>query len=573
MTKYTYQAGFLAAVLALTACSTYDEEELNESRQRITAQLSLSVSGKALTRMTVAAAQSDEQFQGMKDITLIPFVKSGSDEDPITAGDRCLGTYSVLDPLNEFQFTATNSRLYDITLPIGINAFLVYGRSQAETNGALTPVWGNYHTDDISFSPVQLVTEVTDIGTSETPVYGAAGAKGNAIINYLNTIFTENWANQESYPILYAYYSMVQNMQAGSSASVQAFVQEIYDALKELPSAAGVSDVLKAILVVNTLPETMPETIALPTDCQGYPADLGLPDGTAVIEWNDMTHKFQAVTDKNNLGAMNVDVKNFVKPAELWYRTNSRINTDYETRQPDYESQTTWPGVLNTYAEQNGSVTGNTKSVAVRQQMQYAVGRLDVKLAAGTTTLKDNADTPNDIPVSDLAITGILVGQQSPVDFLFQSKGGDGYTIYDSEVADDAKAINAQQPTHTLVLETQKDQQVIVAVELQNNSTTAFVTGEGKQLVPPGCKFYLVGQMAIKTGNETDGYTYISGYDANVDSKNRVFCQDYVTEVTFTVNDLTNAYYIIPPLTSAQLEFSLGIKDWKMCTPSSVVME
>ena len=565
MTKYTYQAGILAAALMLTACSGNDEEELTESRQMITAQLSLSVSGKmASTRMTTNATQSDGSFKGMQDITLIPFVKSGSNEDPIVAGDRCLGTYSNLGTLDAFQFS-TNSKLYDISLPVRTNAFLVYGRSKADTNGGLTPVWGNYHADDISFSPVQFVSSVT---TGK-----AAGEKGDNIITYLNTIFNAKWADQENYPTLHAYYSMVQNMRAGSSASVQAFVQEIYNALKDASSAAGVSDVLKAILSKETLPESLPATVTLPEDCQGYPADLGLPDGTAVIEWNSENHQFQAVTDKNNLGALTVDVTNFVKPAELWYRTNSRINTDYGSRRTDYEAQTTWQGVLDTYAEQNGSVKASTRSVAVRQQMQYAVGRLDVKLTASTTTLKDNADTPNDISVSDLPITGILVGQQSPVDFLFQSTGDEGYTIYDSEAA---SAINAEVPTHTLVLETQKDQQVIVAVELQNNSGTAFVTGEGKQIVPLGCKFYLIGKLTLVTGGSgtnDDPYQYVTGYNADDNTKNRVFCQDFVTAVTFTVNDLKNAYYIIPPLNAAQLEFSLGVKDWKMCTPSSVPLE
>ena len=192
----------------LSACYEYNEEYI-EADTSVTSQLLLSVSGSNATRMTEAATQSDETFRGMQDITLIPFIKSGTDDNPITATDRCLSSYQSLDDLNGFEF-ASNSKLYDISLPYGTNAFLVYGRSKAETNGQLTPTWGNYHAADISFSPVQIVSSVT--------ADGAAGAKGNAIIAYLNIIFDENWADKTNYPLLNGFYTMVQDMKAGSSA-------------------------------------------------------------------------------------------------------------------------------------------------------------------------------------------------------------------------------------------------------------------------------------------------------------------------------------------------------------------
>ena len=568
MNKYTYIAGFLTAGLALTACSSYDEDELNESRQRVTAQVALSVSGKAATRMTVDATQSDQAFKGMQDITLIPFIKSGTEENPIVAGDRNIGTQFTLDDLDAFQFTS-NSKLYDISMPIGTNAFLVYGRSKATTNGELTATWGNYHPDDISFAPVQFVSDV-ESGK-------AAGAKGDAIVTYLNSIFgkqegetTCKWADKTNYPILNGLYSMVLDMKAGSSASVLAFLQEIYDALAKASTANGVAAAIAAIESGATI--TDGKLTQLPTDCQGYPADILLPDGTAVIEWDETDYLFKPVTSKNNLGAMNVDVTNFVKPAELWYRTNSRINTDYGSRLTDYQAQTTWPGVLSTYAEQNGEVKGTTKSVAVRQQMQYAVGRLDVKLATDQTVLKDKED--NEFAPASLSITGILIGKQRPVDFMFEPTGSDTYTIYDNEIV---SAVNGSDFTHTLVLETPAEQSVNVAVELLNNDPDkrsivldTKVIGESgevtmeKQIVPYGCKFYLVGQLEYdKATNPT----------ASKPTHKKVFQQDEVTEVTFSVKDLKTGYYVIPPLSSAQLEFSLGVTDWKLSTPSGLVLE
>ncbi len=556
MTKYTYISGFLTASLALSACSSYEAEFLNVPAQQVTAQLSLSVSGKTGTRMTDAATQSDQAFRGMTDIVLIPFALPRSADETIKATDSRVADNQALADFTSFEFSS-NSNLFDITIPVGTNAFLIYGRSSATTTGKLTPEGlTSAQPSGISFSPVQIVNSV------ETGK--AAGPKGDAIITYLNSIFNKNWADAANYPVLNGLYEMVQKMKAGSSASVEAFVREVYEVLKKSPAAAGVSDALKAILAQENLPETLPEPadVKLPTDCQGYPADLGLPEGTAAVIWDESdtdNMKFVAVTDKNNLGAMNVDVTKFVKPAELWYRTNSRINTDYESRQSDYSAQDTWAGVLGTYAKEKWYVEPETQSIAVREQLQYAVGRLDMKLTAAADILKDMED--NEISISDLAVTGVLVGQQCPVDFLFKSKGGDAFTVYDSEIS---TTIKATDPTHTLVLETKKREDVNIAVELQNNSDVSIVTGEDDQIVPPGCKFYLVGQLSV------DGHT---NYDANTDAKNRVFCQDYVTEVTFSVKDLKNAYYVIPPLSSADLELSLGVVDWKLSTPSSTLLK
>lgn len=579
MTRYSYITGIIIVGLALAACSNYDEDVFNES-QRVTAQIALSVSGKADTRMTTAATQSDEAFKGMQDINLLLFRKTGTNENPIQANDNHVASPIHLPNLLSDGLYNNKSKLYyDVSIPAGINAFLVYGRSLAETNGQLTPSQGYPDTDpaNITFSPVQFVGSVT--------TGNAAGERGDNIINYMNSIFKANdnynWSNESSYPILYGLYPIVQEMKAGSTASVQAFIQEIYEALKESASVDYVQDVLKAILAVETLPETLPTDITMPANCTGFPADCGLPDGTAVVQWNN--GQFEAVTNQNNLGAMNVDVTKFVKPAELWYRSNSRINTDILSHKNDYETKSTWNDVLGAYAVQNGTITTTTKSIAIRQQLNYAVSRLDLRLEAkdGSTTLTKLVDIAGtEFALTNLPITGILVGQQSPVDYLFQSKwkqeGDPLYTIYDSDIEG---TINAATDvyTHTLVLETAKDQTVNVAIELQNNSGESILTrvpGDTEdQIIPNGCKFYLVGQLVVKSGNATDGYTYINGYSETVPEKNRVFCQDHVTQVTFTVKDLTKAYYVIPPLSSSDLEFSLSVLDWKLSTPSSVILK
>lgn len=571
MTKYSYIVGlFVTAGLTWSSCSSLDEDVSNASQEKVVAQFSLSVSGKNATRMSGEVVQAGNAFLGMQEISLIPFAKgvaASEPDEPIAADDNSLGLRIALPDLGVSDLQANNkSKLYsNVLVPVGTNAFLVYGRSAHADNAPATN--GKIVATGLDGSPAGMTFSLQPI-CSEVTTSGAAGETGNNIIAYLNTVFeTQNgvfdWSSS-SYPILNGLYDMVKDMKAGASASVQAFVQEIYETLKPSASTEYVQNVLKAMLAVETLPETLPDVVTLPSDCEGYPADCGLPDGTAVIQWNETNKRYEAVTSQNNLGAMNVDVTNFTYPAELWYRSNSRINTDYESRAADYASETTWDGVLGTYLKQISAVEGATRSIAVRRQLQYAVGRLDFRLEAKTTEggtstvlteLKDKAGTS--IPVNKLTITGILVGQQSPVDFKFQSKGSNDYTIYDNSAIVSSINPDADAFSHTLVLETQKNQSVNVAVELLNNSGYSIVTGSNDDIVPPGCKFYVIGQL-----NPVD----VEGYSQDNDIKNRVFCQDHVTKVTLTVTDLTKGYYVIPPLRSAQLEFSLAVANWKIST-------
>lgn len=619
----------------LTACAEYDDPDFVPVTGAVKhTQLALSASGSsATTRMSEAITQANEEaeglFRGISDLFLLPFQITNTTREYIQPGNAPSGSQVVAgnntigiagqNVTPEVLNIGPNSAYYfDVVIPIGTNAFLTYGRAtgnkstvaEKQSNGILdaTGLTSTVSTrpSGISFAPVQMVSAVTS--------NGAAGDAGDAIITYLNSIFNKDWADEANHPALNGLYDVVKNMKAGSSASVLAFVQEIYEALKGA-SGTDVENVLKAIAGIETIDDEHPlptSITALPDACQGYPTtDLGLPDGAAVIKWvetveNDAVTeaKFVAVTDKNNLGAMNVDVTNFVFPAELYYRSNSRIHTS-EVELTDPESQakaifvtghSAWDNAETAVLDQklgdndffipNGMVFNTTTVVAITDPLQYAVSRLDLRLEAkdGSTTLTGLVDKAGTTFTLDkLPITGILVGQQSPVDYLFHSKWTQEsdplYTIYDSAIEGEINAKDADDAdvyTHTLVLETVKDQTVNVAIELMNNSGTSILTrvpGDTEdQIIPNGCKFYLVGTLNPKELNE-DGTTYKFGYDPDVPEKNRVFCQDHVTQVTFTVKDLTKAYYVIPPLTSADLEISLGTNPWIVSTPAGFELQ
>ena len=342
-----------------------------------------------------------------------------------------------------------------------------------------------------------------------------------------------------------------------------------------------------------------------------YPASIGLPDGAAVIAWNttDGNH-FDVVLDKTNVGLINVTGLNkYAFPPALWYYTNShihtataKINSDTELRNIfDYTTAVldSWDGhspneqaderktVLGQYYTSgtsnsfnhptsggtklftaNSRVETNTTLVAVSKPLQYGVGRLEMTVKANDATLNDGADPVKAITVgtTSFPITGILIGSQYAVDYQFHPTTTDNNdntdaVLYDGQFTGNAYMLSSDTPDarNTLSLETKENEKVIICVELQNNSNETF-TGVSGQVIRPGCRFYLLGELdPTKAGT----FTQPTG-----ETLTRVFEQDRVTKVNFTVNTLANAYNVIPDFTNPTIKFSLGVSDWKVSTPT-----
>ncbi|MBQ9286522.1 MAG: hypothetical protein IJ209_09645 [Bacteroidaceae bacterium] len=593
----------LLILTLIAGCAANDgeffAEEENNSK---TIYMALTLNSPSLkTRQSDQVTQATEQtdgshFRGIQDLLILPYSVQPTGSDCIDKTDQAIGEkVGVDETLTDLYHNqpyadkgAPNDKYYlQVPLKIGTNAFLVYGRATEKTgttdletkqiNGTLTKAGTDGKpASSFTFSPVPMV---------ETIAEGkAASAKGDAIITYLNSIFNANWADKTNYPALYGVYEMASQLQAGSSASVLAFIQKVYELLLPARATDYVDAALDAIEAGATVSGNV--ITALPTACQGFPGDLGLPDGAAVILWNTTSNAFEAVTSKTNFNGLNVDVTKFCFPAELYYRANSRIHTgtqplmtavDPNTQAQNIFNKAKWAGTddssvlgqLTTSGSAlftpNGIVTAKTTIVAITDPLQYAVGRVDVKLTA-SATLKD-ANDEEFTPATDFAITGVLIGQQSPVDYKFNStyaaETDPLYTIYDNQVEAAAATIGTSTPVHTLALETVKDQKVNIAIELQNNSGKSIMTvnGDVAQIIPASCKFYLVGQ--INPANPFTGSETADG---------KAIAQDHYTTVTFNLNDITKAYYVVPDLNTADLEFTLKVIDWKLSTPSEAVL-
>lgn len=628
MKKHSYIIGVGLAAAMLSACTAIDEDIDTSLDDGQTAQPLLALSlggGTAGTRLSDEVVQKDgtvAQFRGIDDLRLIPFRKMGGGDSPIEADDTPIGVTMVGETsIAPGTIDIENHSKYykNVTLLTGTSAFLVYGKAKDDQvpegvstkawNGALNPVGLDLsmvatRPANISFQPVKIYT------SSDTP----AGA--TAITTWLNDIYAAakvsadaegDWAN---IAILNGVKDKFIAMTAGSSRSVLPFVKDLYDNIKQ---GAGITAVDAVIDKIDD--HINVETGAYLTDNEfgGYPASIGLPDGAAVIAWNERNNQFDVVTNETNVGAINVqNLGKYTYPPALWYYTNSHIHTataainttndndlrnifDHSTAYLDSwdghspieqadERKTVLgqyytPGTTNTFDPSlgdtklftaNSRVETNTTLVAVSKPLQYGVGRLEMTVKSSTETLPDATNSEANrisVDTNNFPITGILIGSQYAVDYQFHpvttDNNDNNYAVlYDGQFAGDAFTVFSGTPVacNTLALETKANEEVIICVELQNNSTKTF-TGVNEKVIRPGCRFYLLGRLNPSNGGS--GGTSIT----------RVFEQDHVTKVNFTVNTLANAYNVIPDFTNPTIKFSLGVTDWKVSTPTGTELQ
>lgn len=522
----------------------------------------------------------------------------------------------------------------DVDVTIGTNHFLFYGHAIDVTsdnagnmfmNGSLIPYDMTDSDNPVaidktsyaSITPSKLSFQLKGILADETK----ANTKETAILVFLNNILHASatvdgsivtWANTSSLD-LKILYNNFKSMRAGSSACIQAAIEMLY--FKGLYSkksdtnlgsevtklATAICKVIEDNTDVTLDPTNETLTFKTTSDMAGYPEVM--PAGSAVLgietDGNGIesfTYVLPNTTDSYfvDATALNVPTKaRYVYPANLYYFGNSGILVSNDLKTNLYEANTNsgtsaelWASIANTTNFADGTkITSNTKSIAIKDQVQYAVGRLDTKVSTyktstGPTTLLDATEKDaNKVSISDLKITGILIGGQRAVNWKFDSEGAaatDQYIIYDNiekscninggiTLTNDAFANIVNTSTsvgfnHTLVLQTKKytagtggssatgDEKVSVLLELQNNGK-AF---EGKDgTIGKGCKFYLLGELDMSKISSTAVSDYI-------------FQQDYITCANFTIASLKNAMNVIPDLRDPQIELGLSVNlTWK----------
>ena len=614
-TKSVFLLAALAVVSLFSVSCSSDEDltaNVEEERGVVKTEFTIAFPRKAVegTRMAGGTVQLEpSDFRGISEMKLYPFRADNNniviDKDTkleFTQINLFDGSaQNILATSNAF-YQSTNSHLYqDVDIPLGTNIFLFYGIA-SKTNELASAVGKldatlpsvDKELSQVKFSP----SPICETPPVETDGELKSSSNGGSLATYLTSIADAKaaddnvWASTLNVPLKSLYEEFI-TMKAGSWTNAMAAVSKIYEGVKTpLTSDNEKTQALKtaiktAILANSNVSEVTGEGLSFGENAfGGYPKDLGLPDGAAYINWKD--DAFHELSSNQSTGLNMGDFNRYAYPAELYYHVISGIKTSKASKSSLYTGATgfnssattaasNWNTLLENYTDEV-YVTSKTRAIAIVKQVQYAVGRLDVKVQATMPSLTDNSGTTVTIGTNTFKVTGLLVNGQKAVDYKFnQISSEPAYTLYDNIIKDKSKqdvymTTSESNAFYTLVLETPEygdDEtsktaaKVRIAVEFENNSGKTLVGRDGG-LIYPGTKFYLIGTLdpSLNDGASTEGHT--SHKDADNELIKKAFKQDYNTTVTLKVSDLTKAYNVLPDLALPRLEMGLSIDvDWK----------
>ena len=343
-----------------------------------------------------------------------------------------------------------------------------------------------------------------------------------------------------------------------------------------------------------------------------FPEQFDLPQGSTHVKFNETGKTFYYVENYNSsaVGSGTFTVDDYYYPAELLYFGNSPIRvSSTEHVETDYplsvnlwntESTTSWPSDWSV-----GHVQSSTRSVAMKNDINYGSSLLKMTVGYSATTLKDNnhaiqerdygvdeADKEITVDGTSFKLVGVVIGDQWPkVGWNFLPKttdpGNTNYRkgfIYDRNITNNGvirlptEGIGTSDPNYTVVFDNyvdmtstdseNKQPKVYIALELQNNTGVDFFGKDN--LITNGSNFYLIGELdptgktgpALPTYHALPPYTFESTYSGDPDKTvPRVFIQDHMTTANFKigVNSLKYAYLTVPDLRSSSVTLGLSV--------------
>ena len=340
-------------------------------------------------------------------------------------------------------------------------------------------------------------------------------------------------------------------------------------------------------------------------DLGKYPEQYNLPQGSTHIKFDNTKKTFYYVEDYNSsaVGSGKFTVDDYYYPAELCYFGNSPLRVsatehvvgDYPASVALWNTPSSWSSDWS-----EGHVESSTRSVAMKNDINYGTSLLCTTVSYKTLSLKDNnhaiqerdysvneEDKTINVTGNSFKLVGIIVGDQWPKvgwNFLPKTTDSDpnyrkGY-IYDNQITGNgvipASTTTTSEPNYTLVFDNYQDMRVAspavpentqpkvyVALEFQNNTGVDFFGKDN--LIADGSNFYLIGELdpSSMTGPALPAYHALPPYDAGCTTNTipRVFIQDHMTTANFKidVNSLKYAYLTVPDLRSSSVTLGLSV--------------
>ena len=538
------------------------------------------------TRMSAVNTQANNNFLGMEDILLYSF-----SEEP-AAGGTSTDQISLAKTLATGDISSSqSSHIYsDVLIPVGTKYFLFYGHGPQGTTTAKTKFEKGLLTftyDGNKQTAINAIeAKLWKIGTFD---YTNSADKLIEVLNAVASV--TGWADANATSTLGKLYAHFINLQAGSANSIRLALESLYNNVGGV-IASGSSD---EQTIANAIRTAIANVFNTDTGADGYvtltyktstsntyPNNINLPDGAVQVAFDGATSKFSYNSTASLTGTGVLDASKICFPSSIYYFCSSNLAaTANELKSTDWPNNTTnWiaataPWMQDATTLKTGwtdEVKPTTRSIAMRQNINYGVASLKTTVKCNEASLPDNtsftdvfnsSDFPGTVavPTGGFEVTGLLIGgQPTEVGFNFQPKTTSTFelTVYDNALKDIVAKYNvASDANYTIVLPNDKgrsatdQEKVNVAIELTNNSNAAFRGKDG--IVPIGGKFYLVGEL---DPNKPDALTGVTNP--------AVFMSDYQTTLNLTIKSLANAYNTIPDLRSTKLQFGLSVDlAWK----------
>ena len=538
-------------------------------------------SNKALTRLADEVVQMNDaaSYRLLQDFRIIAQKKND-------AGVFIIDSWvDNLSQVNETAFKYYHSSY--CSMLEGVNACLVYAKAKDETgtpaatkvyNGSLKPEISNIPTwmassDELQFSLDPIINDATNLDENGIPTEAwiladALTAIVNDSYNEGSTLVWKTSTNAILKNLLQRYTNNGADL-PGSAASVKQWMLSLSAAadsyLENPPTSIG--DDEKTLLgIIRDKANTAAGAVT-----GDYPRDINLPDGAAALRWTG--DRFEPQMQTTTLDDIN-SVSRFVYPPALYYFVDSDIKTSPNLKNYAVDlAETpglTWSDFVTSFPK--SEVESNSKTVVVKDPLQYAVAHLMMRVQANANSLPYETGNANTIDISKLTLKGVIIGGQRPVGYDFKPMSNSQYDVsfvYDSQVncSDPVKLSVAPATYHTLALQSYDGEDVNIILEFEYSGSDGFKCHNG--YVYPGTRFYLVGVLNPSQGVPPDGLTE----EEKAELKKRVFTQDHTTAINMTVTSLEKAYNVLPSLLSNSLEIGVMITpQWISAEPSGPVI-
>ncbi len=577
MKKITFMAcaALLTSMIALNSCKSDEpggNPNLNDG-DVVKTEFAISFPSQAVgpNKMPASTVQTNglTNFQGITGIYLVPF----AGQDSIIGTEARLGAnIHLTEDLAKANIEGKNSKakLYSgVAVPLTTGSFLFYAKSAATGDknvvGSLVPFDTannnpanfQFHLDTIMYPyPANYDTRRDQLMLQLSNVANVNDGKGKTWKQY--------GPDSAAFKAMFETYV---SMTALSSFEISRVWTDLYNSLKPRQSSSPLAAAIITEILAPSWTSLVNDTIKLTGEYANFPGSFGIPDGCVMTKINGDSTAFIA---GNYTGK--AEPTSFVYPAQLWYMANSTIVTANKSMKDSYNATNYWKDILKDYTDLGAPAAVNTltRSVAIVDTVQYAVARLDVQVKLAANNLHDNSTAADSIVdcSAGFPVTAVLIGGQNHVGYDFRPAAAGGYTIYDNVMASKAAETPADMiattgysaMNHTLLLESVKDQDVRIAIEMKNTARDFY--GYNGQLVPKNGKFYVVAELK----HDYAGAVAAMG--------GKVFKQDFTTTAKLNLKDLKKAYNTIPDLRTPQLEIGFAVDlSWQAGTVYEIDFE